>query len=365
MLETLIAAVAAAAAAAAVAVWAVNRNQARAREDMRRLAEDVFNQNSRQFRADSEQRLGELLDPIRRDFDKFQATFSESYNREARERYSLKEQIRSLIDLNDTIGREARQLTSALKGNTQVQGQWGEMILRNILEKSGLRPGEEFTMQEPAVAADGSRLRADAVVRYPDGRRIVIDSKVSIKAYLEMAEDTDSDHRAALARRHVESVRRHINELRDKSYQDYIGDARADFVLMFIPNEGAYMTAMQADPHLWEYAYECRVVIVSPTHLTTVLKLVEQTWQTDRQNANAREIAVEGGRLIDKLVAFLADMDRISSSIDATRRAYEAALTKLNGKGGIRSKAESLRRLGAKSTRQLPPVPDETPEPTE
>lgn len=357
MLETIIAALAAAAAAAVVAVWAVNRSQARAREDMRRMAEDVFNQNSRQFRADSEQRLGELLDPIRRDFGRFQTAFNESYNREARERFSLKEQIRSLIDLNDTIGREARQLTSALKGNTQVQGQWGEMILRNILEKSGLRPGEEFTMQEPAVTADGSRLRADAVVSYPDGRRIVIDSKVSVKAYIEMAEDADPARRAALARRHADSVRRHINELRDKSYQDYIGDARADFVLMFIPNEGAYIAAMQADPNLWEYAYECRVVIVSPTHLATVLKLVEQTWRTDRQNANAREIALEGGRLLDKLAAFLADMDRIASSIDATRRAYDAAVTKLNGKGGIRSKAETLRRLGAKSSRPLPPPP--------
>ena len=358
MLETILAAVVAAAAAAAATFWAVSRAQSLSRDDMRRLAEEIFNANSRQFRADSEQRIGELLDPIRRDFTRLETAITESFSREARERYSLKEQIRSLIDLNDTIGREARQLTSALKGNTLVQGQWGEMILRTILEKSGLRPGEEFTMQEAAASVDGDRLRADAVVTYPDGRRIVIDSKVSIKAYLEMAEAADPAARSALARRHVDSVRRHINELRDKSYQDYIGDARADFVLMFIPNEGAYMAAMQTDPRLWEYAYDCRVVIVSPTHLMSVLKLVEQTWQTDRQNANAREIALEGGRLIDKLAAFLSDMDRISSSIDTTRRAYDAALTKLNGRGGIRSKAETLRRLGAKSTRPLPPLPD-------
>lgn len=347
---------------AALAYMSARRHSAAAsvseEERFRMLATEIFTQNSRQFRFDSEQRLSELINPVISDLKDFRATFTECYSREQRERYSLQERLRELISLNDTIGREARELTSALKGNTRVQGQWGEMILQNILERSGLRQGEEYTMQQGAVASDGRRLRADAVITYPDGRRLVIDSKVSITDYLEQTRCSDPSAQAALARKHVISVRNHINELRDKSYQDYIGRERADFVLMFIPNEGAYLAAMQADDSLWQYAYDNRVIIVSPTHLMAVVKLVEQTWRHERQNRNAMEIAMEGGRLIDKLAVFLADMDKIEASLEAARRAYQAAYTKLGGKGGIISKAEKLRDLGAKASRKLPESED-------
>lgn len=322
-------------------------------ERFRLLANDIFNENTRRMREDNERRITELLSPLRENLNDFRKAFVESYNREARERFSLQEQIKMMMTQNDNIRNEARALTSALKGNTRVQGQWGEMILQNILEKSGLRKDQEYSLQSTTTNSDGDRLRPDAIISFPDNRKLVIDSKVSLTAYLQLVDCPDEQQIKALRKMHVASVKNHINELRDKHYQNYVGKAQADFVMMFIPNEGAYLTAMQADDTLWQYAYDCRVVIVSPTHLLSVVKLVEQAWLADRQNRNALEIAVEGGRLLDKLSAFLVDMQRVNASLGTAQRAYDSAMTKLNGRGGVISRAEKLQQLGAKASKKI------------
>lgn len=322
-------------------------------EHFRLLANDIFNENSRRMRDDSENRINELLAPLRENLDDFRKSFTESYNREARERFSLQEQIKLMMAQNDNIRNEARALTSALKGNTRVQGKWGELILENILEKSGLRRNQEFFLQSSTANSEGDRLRPDAILSFPDDRKLVIDSKVSLTAYLQMVDCQDDQQLKVLNKMHLASVKNHINELRDKNYQNYVGKAQADFVLMFIPNEGAYLTAMQADDSLWQYAYDCRVVIVSPTHLLSVVKLVEQAWLADRQNRNAMEIAAEGGKLLDKLSSFLIDMQRVNASLGTAQRAYDAAMTKLNGRCGIMSRAEKLQALGAKSSKKI------------
>ncbi len=322
-------------------------------ERFRLLANDIFNENTRRMREDNERRITELLSPLRENLNDFRKAFVESYNREARERFSLQEQIKMMMTQNDNIRNEARALTSALKGNTRVQGQWGEMILQNILEKSGLRKDQEYSLQSTTTNSDGDRLRPDAIISFPDNRKLVIDSKVSLTAYLQLVDCPDEQQIKALRKMHVASVKNHINELRDKNYQNYVGKAQADFVMMFIPNEGAYLTAMQADDTLWQYAYDCRVVIVSPTHLLSVVKLVEQAWLADRQNRNALEIAVEGGRLLDKLSAFLVDMQRVNASLGTAQRAYDSAMTKLNGRGGVISRAEKLQQLGAKASKKI------------
>lgn len=322
-------------------------------ERFRLLANDIFNENTRRMRDDSERRINELLSPLRENLDDFRKSFTESYNREARERFSLQEQIKLMMTQNDNIRNEARALTSALKGNTRVQGKWGELILENILEKSGLRRDQEYTLQSSTANEEGDRLRPDAILSFPDDRKLVIDSKVSLTAYLQMIDCQDEQQVKTLGKMHVASVKNHINELRGKNYQNYVGKAQADFVLMFIPNEGAYLTAMQADDTLWQYAYDCRVVIVSPTHLLSVVKLVEQAWLADRQNRNALEIASEGGKLLDKLSAFLIDMQRVNASLGTAQRAYDAAMTKLNGRGGIMSRAEKLQTLGAKTSKKI------------
>lgn len=327
---------------------------AKQEDRFRAMAAEIFAFNNRQMREDNERRLSELLTPVRENFAEFRKAFQESYNREAQERFSLQNRIRDLITQSDAIGREARELSNALKGNNRVQGQWGEMILQSILSRSGLRQGAEYDVQVMAENESGDRLRPDAVISFPDGRKIVIDSKASLKSYLEMADVADQARQRTLLRLHVASLRNHINELRVKNYQAYIGSAHADFVLMFIPNEGAYVAGMQADDSLWQFAYDSNVILVSPTHLMSVVKLVEQSWRHDKQDKNALEIAVEGGRLIDKLCSFIADMESVDAALDKAKKAYDSAMTKLNGRGGIVSRAEKLGELGAKASRKLP-----------
>ncbi len=331
-----------------------NKMRERDEERFRLLANEVLAANSRQLRADNETKMNEILKPLHQNLADFQRSFVEMQNRNARQNGSLQENIRQLIQLNDNIGRETRELSAALRGNNRMQGQWGELILRNILEKSGLRPGQDFCLQSSITDDNGNRLRPDATIQFPDGRVLVIDSKASLTSYMEMVQCTDESRCKVLERQHALSIKNHINELRDKKYQDYVGCARIDFVMMFIPNEGAYLAALNADSTLWEYAYDQRVIIVSPTHLMSVVKLVEQSWRQDLQNRNAEQIALEGGRLIDKLAGFLQDMQRVETSLGNAQKAYDNALTKLKGQGGLISKAEKLRQLGAKSNKPLP-----------
>lgn len=326
------------------------------------LANQIFTDNSRTFKEQHESRLSEILTPLKENIEQFKKTVSESYSTEARERFSLQEKIKELMELNMSIGREAKELAVALRGNSKTQGDWGEMILENILEKSGLVRGREFTVQQTTDDdgrtlrdIDGRHLRPDVVINYPDGRCVVIDSKVSLSAYVGWVNCDDTDQRASLGKQHIASVRAHIRELAQKDYQSYLGGGKTDFVMMFIPNEGAYITAMQLDDTLWQQAYEQRVLIVSPTHLISALKLVEQLWQHDRMTHNVLDIAIAGGNMYDKFVGFVDDMLRIEKAITSTRDAYDKALNKLTeGKGNLVSRAEKLRKMGAKVSKSLP-----------
>lgn len=328
----------------------------------RDLATQVLQANSRDLREQSQLQLSQLLSPLKENIETFKKTVTDTYNNEARERFSLQERIRELIELNNTIGQEARQLSTALRGNNKMQGDWGEMILESILEKSGLTKGREFDVQvttdaqgQPLRDSAGNSLRPDVVVYYPDGRCVVIDSKVSLLSYIDLVNCQDPEQAAALGRNHVGSVRRHIAELAHKNYQDFIGDRRTDFVMMFIPNEGAYIEAMQRDSRLWQEAYDSRVLIVSPTHLISALRLVEQLWRQDRVRSNVEAIATEGGNMYNKFVGFIEDMQRIDKSLTATRDAYDKAINKLSeGRGSLVTRAEKMRRLGAKVTKSIP-----------
>lgn len=326
------------------------------------LANQIFTDNSRTFKEQHETRLSEILTPLKENIEQFKKTVSDSYSTEARERFSLQEKIKELMELNMSIGREAKELAVALRGNSKTQGDWGEMILENILEKSGLVRGREFTVQQTVDDegrtlrdAEGRHLRPDVVINYPDGRCVVIDSKVSLSAYVGWVNCDDNEERTVLGKQHIASVRAHIRELAQKDYQSYVGGGKTDFVMMFIPNEGAYITAMQLDDTLWQQAYEQRVLIVSPTHLISALKLVEQLWQHDRMAHNVFDIATAGGNMYDKFVGFVDDMLRIEKAITSTREAYDKALNKLTeGKGNLVSRAEKLKKMGAKVSKSLP-----------
>lgn len=326
------------------------------------LANEILSSNAKEFKHQNEARLAEILTPLRENIEQFRKTITDSYSEEARQRFSLEERIKELITLNQSIGKEAKDLTSALKGSSKVQGDWGEMILENILEKSGLQEGREYTIQQTTDETgrtlrneSGNLLRPDIVINYPNGRHIVIDSKVSLNAYVNYVNSEDSDKQKVYAQQHLASIRKHIDELKHKKYQDYIAGGSTDFVMMFIPNEVAYITAMQLDRDLWQKAYDQRVLIVSPTQLISALRLVAQLWSHDRQTQNALEIANAGGRMYDKLVGFVDDMLKIKKSLTQSLETYNVAMNKLSeGKGNLLAQAEKMRNLGAKASKKLP-----------
>jgi DNA recombination protein RmuC len=319
------------------------------------IANDILLNNSREISQQNTTRLNEVLQPMKENFELFRRTITESYDREARERFSLADRIKELMELNRVISDETHRLTDALKGNSKMQGDWGEMILENILERSGLERGREFEVQQTTVNESGARLRPDVIINYPGDRKIIIDSKVSIQAYLAMLDTTDPEKATALGKAHIASIKNHITELRNKRYQDYVGDDKIDFVMMFIPHEGAYLAAMQLDPTLWQTAYDSRVLIISPTHLMSVVKLVEQLWRHDRQTRNAITIAEEAGRMLDKFRGFIDDMDKMDRNINSLRDSWNNAFGKLSsGNGNLIGRAEKLRKLGVKATKDLP-----------
>lgn len=318
------------------------------------IANEILRDNTISFKEQNENRLNEILAPLKENIEQFKKTILESYSTEAKERFSLQERIKELIELNQSIGKEAKDLTHALKGNSKIQGNWGEMILENILEKSGLEKGREFTIQKSANNEDGKRLIADVIINYPDGRKIVIDSKVSLKAYTDLINCEDLEEQDILKKKHLSSIKNHINELKIKKYQDYIGSENTDFVMMFIPNEAAYICAMQLDYNIWQDAYDNRVLIISPTHLISALRLVGQLWQHDKQTRNAIDIATESGKMYDKFVGFIDDMKSIEKSINNAQTSYNKAINKLySGSGNLINKAQKLKEMGAKASKAL------------
>ncbi len=325
------------------------------------LANDILKQNSSELKEQNEERLREILQPLHSNIEEFRKTVTETYNNEARERFSLSERIKDLVTLNQSISRQAHELSEALRGDSKVQGDWGEMVLESILEKSGLQKDEEYFIQATTDESgntlrneDGTLLRPDVVVRYPDKRFVVIDSKVSLTAFVDYANADDDETRRVASMRHVRSVRKHIDELARKRYQDYVGECKLDFVMMFIPTEPAYIAAMRIDSSLWQEAYDKNVLIVSPTHLVSGLKLIAQLWSRDRHTRNAITIAEEAGKMYDKFADFTKDMEKIEKALGSTRKAFDDAMTKLScGTGNLVTRAQNLQKLGVKANKQI------------
>lgn len=327
------------------------------------LANEILQEKSKSFSELNRERLAEVLNPLKERLEGFKKTVEETYSSEARERFSLKEQIKELVQRSETIGVEAKQLTQALRGDSKIQGDWGEMILESILEKSGLEKDREYFIQETLrddeghtiQSAEGRKMRPDVIVRYPggDNRQMVIDSKVSLTAYVNYVNAETPEEAAAALKQHLASVKKHIDELSNKSYQDYVG--KGDHVMMFVPNEAAYLAAMQADHSLWQYAYDRRVLLLSPTNLIAALKLVADLWQRDKQTRHAIDIAEEAGKLYDKFVGFIDDMEKIGKALGTANTTYGEAMKKLkNGTGNLIGRVEKLKGMGVKAKKNLP-----------
>ena len=332
----------------------VNQLQEKFSAEFKNLANDIFEDKSKKFTDQNKSNIGDLLKPLGEKITDFERKVEQT-NKESIERNSaLKEQLTGLRELNQKITKEAENLTKALKGDSKAQGNWGEFILESILEKSGLEKSREYFVQESKTNAEGRRFQPDVVVKLPDSKSIIVDSKVSIVAY-ERAVNADSEEeKAAHLKAHLLSLRTHIKGLGEKNYQSLYGVESLDFVLMFIPIEPAFSLAVQNDPELFNDAYSMNIVIVSPATLIATLRTIASIWKQEYQNRNAIEIAKEGGNLYDKFVAFTEDLKNVGRHLDTTQKVYVEAAKKLyEGKGNLINRAEKMKKLGAKTAKNI------------
>lgn len=333
----------------------------------RNLAGEILEDKSRRFTETNRENIEKILQPLNKDIAEFRKKVDEAYYKEATERTVLERKIAELVQLNNQIRVDAVNLTNALKGNVKTQGDWGEMILERILENSGLTKGREYFVQETLKDENnrvlhnenGGMMRPDVMIVYPDNRRVIIDSKVSLTAYVNYCNSETDAMREVALKEHLHSVRKHIDELANKNYDSWAGGT-LDFVMMFIPNEASYVLAMQHDSSLWSDAYRKRVLLLSPANLIASLKLTADLWSREYQNRNALEIADRGAKLYDKCVSFLESFTSIGDSIRKTQTVYEQALGRLStGGGNLISQTLKLRELGVKSKKGEKEIPKE------
>ncbi|MGE4408640.1 DNA recombination protein RmuC [Pseudomonas sp.] len=329
-----------------------------ARDELRaqfaELAGKIFDEREQRFSESSHERLGQLLEPLKERIQAFEKRVEESYQNEARERFSLARELERLQQLNQRLGDEATNLTRALQGQ-KTQGNWGELVLERVLEHAGLEKGREYHTQVSLKSADGERFQPDVLIRLPGDKQVVVDAKVSLTAYQALTCAEDEGSRALALKQHVQSLRSHLKGLSLKDYQRLEGLQSLDFVLLFVPIEAAFAAALQADPDLFQEAYGRHIVIVSPTTLLATLRVIDSLWRQERQSQNAREIAEKAGALYDKFVAFIQDLDEIGSRLQQLDRAYLSARNKLSdGRGNLVGRAEQLKALGARASKRLP-----------
>jgi DNA recombination protein RmuC len=318
------------------------------------LAGKIFDEREQRFAENSHQRLGQLLDPLKERIQSFEKRVEESYQAEARERFSLAKELERLQQLNQRLGDEATNLTRALKGQ-KTQGNWGELILERVLEHAGLEKGREYQTQVSLKGPDGERFQPDVLIMLPGDKQVVVDSKVSLTAYQQYVSSDDSVIAQAALKQHVLSLRNHVKGLSGKDYNRLEGLHSLDFVLLFVPIEAAFSAALQAEPNLFQEAFDRQIVIVSPTTLLATLRVIDSLWKQERQSQNAREIAERAGWLYDKFVLFIQDLDEVGNRLQQLDKAYSAARNKLTeGRGNLVSRSEQLKLLGARASKSLP-----------
>jgi DNA recombination protein RmuC len=335
-----------------LALWDDARD--RMSHQFRTLADEILEEKSRRFAEQNRVSLGNLLDPLKTRLEEFQKRVDHVYVQEGKDRSALAQQVTSLLEMNQRLADEAKDLTRALKGSTRQQGAWGEMVLERILEAAGLRRGHEYTVQHSITREDATRAQPDAIVHLPGERKLVVDAKVSLVAYNDYANSEDEAVRRAAAVRHTGSVREHICGLAARNYQRLPGLETLDFVILFVPIEPAFLLALETDSNLWLDAWQKNILLVSPSTLLFVVRTVAHLWKQEDQTRNVREIAERGAQLYDKFAAFVEDLSCVGKELEQARSAYDAAFDKLTrGRGNLVRQAEMLRALGVHPTRQL------------
>lgn len=321
------------------------------------LSQRLLNERSKELQTQHHESLGQILKPLATELDAFKKRINEVYEHETRDRVSLRAEISSLKALNQKMSEDAVNLTRALKGDNKAAGNWGELVLDQVLSASGLREGHEFTRQQSFAGEDGSRLQPDVVVSLPEQKCLIVDAKLSLKDYEQAMSATDELSRQAALKAHANSMKAHIRGLSGKNYAGLPGISTVDFVIMFVPVEPAFSAAFEVQPSLFTDALSQGVVIASPSTLLALLRTVEHVWRIENQNANTRQIAELGGKLYDQFVLFAESFQEVGERISRSQDAFEKATARLSsGRGNLVRRAEQLRTLGVSASKQMPPA---------
>jgi DNA recombination protein RmuC len=319
------------------------------------IANKILEEKTQKFTDQNKTNLDTILTPLRERITEFSEKVEKAYKEENTERITLKAEIKQLVELNKQVSEEANNLAKALKGDSQAQGSWGEYILESVLEKSGLVKDREYFMQESFSTGTNSRVRPDVIVKLPENKNIIIDSKVSLVAYERFVSEHDELAKANHLKEHIQSIKNHIKGLSEKNYQDLHKVGSLDFVLLFVPIESAFALGIQNESKLFTDAFEKNIMLVSPSTLLLALRTIANIWRTEYQNKNAVEIGRLAGAMYDKLVGFTSDLEDIKRSIDKSSENYEKAINKLSqGKGNVMNTAQKIKHLGAKTSKNLP-----------
>ena len=329
--------------------------QKRLTTEFENIANRLMQKQQEELAMHNKEQIGNILQPLNDKIKDFREQVSNAFSQETREKVSLQAELKRLLELNQTLSEDAVNLTNALKGDVKRQGNWGEFVLEKVLEASGLRKGIEYEREVVVRGPEGETLRPDVIIRMPDNKQIIIDSKVSLVAYEQMQQAQNEEQYNRLLKAHTESLKQHVKELYEKQYQQATGLNTPDFVLMFVPIEASYSVAIQADNTLYDYALERKIVIVSPTTLLATLHTVSYVWKQENQSRNAMEIARLAGAMYDQLAGMMEDFQKVQKNLELAQKAYNDTLSKLSeGKGNVLRTAEKIKELGAKASKTLP-----------
>ncbi|MCB0398130.1 MAG: DNA recombination protein RmuC [Winogradskyella sp.] len=330
------------------------KQQEQLRKDFELMASKILDEKSEKFTIQNKENIKNILNPLEEKIKTFEKKVEDSQKESISMHSALKEQLLGLKDLNQQMAKEATNLTKALKGDSKTQGNWGELVLERVLEKSGLEKDREYFVQQNFQREDGSRVMPDVVLHLPDNKKMIIDSKVSLTDY-ERLVNSEDDERALYLKAHVNSIKKHVDQLSAKNYQDLYDIESPDFVLMFIPIEPAFAVAINEDNTLYNKAFEQNIVIVTPSTLLATLRTIDTMWNNEKQQQNAIEIAKQAGALYDKFEGLVADLTGVGKKLDAAKSDYSAAMNKLvDGKGNLISRVENIKKMGAKAKKALP-----------
>ena len=324
-------------------------------KEFENLANKILEEKSNKFTVQNKENIKNILDPLEKKIKDFEEKVDKTHKESIDYHSALRQQILGLKELNAQMSKETLNLTKALKGDSKTQGNWGELVLERVLEKSGLEKDREYFVQQSFTNEEGKRILPDVVIHLPDNKKMIVDSKVSLTAYEQLVNSDDDNEKERLLKEHTNSLKRHVDQLSEKKYEDIYKIESPDFVLLFVPIEPAFAVALNEDNTLYNKAFEKNIVIVTPTTLLATLRTIDTMWNNEKQQRNALEIARQAGALYDKFEGLLKDLINIGKKIDATKNDYSLAMNKLvEGRGNLITSVEKLKKMGAKAKKALP-----------